>query len=204
VFGASCLRFRNKTSLHEFHDETFETKTTTSQSDLSIQGDESTNCLLVRNDMGHTPLLLAIYSHAGWEVIESLLCGQVEPCALDSEKNNALHLLVSEHYKDPAAALAVLRFMPEAASVRNEKGMLPIEVSLANAVLCVKTNKSMTYISFVTRRLLACKYFPVKSFLGWYSLIFPSILIRKRLRLGKVMDPAGGTWLANVTTITLP
>ena len=129
VSGPSCLRFRNKVSFQQLDDETFETDTAASQSDSSVMGNESTNCLLVHNSMGHTPLLLAIYSRAGWEVIEALLGGLSEPMSLDFDDNNALHLLVSEYYMDPAAALVVLRAVPTAAVGRNSKGMLPIEVS---------------------------------------------------------------------------
>jgi hypothetical protein len=124
---------------------------------------ESTNCLLVRNNLGYTPLLLAIYSHAGWEVVLTLLAGQVEPVPLDSENNNALHLLVSEHYKDPSAALVVLRAMPLAATRRNDSGMLPIEVSFWIALEFVHTNTFVSH-SFATHRLLVCKCCPVKSF----------------------------------------
>jgi hypothetical protein len=48
--------------------------------------------------------------------------------SLDADANNSLHLLVSEQYKDPAAALAILKLVPEVATMRNGSGMLPIEV----------------------------------------------------------------------------
>jgi ankyrin repeat protein len=134
VSAPSRLRFRKDASMRQIDQETLETSTAVSQSDSSIQCDESTNCLLVRNDLGHTPLLLAIYSRSGWEVIESLVCQDGESYGLDSENNSALHLLVSEHYKDPSAALAVLRAIPEAASIRNDMGMLPIEVRVWNCL----------------------------------------------------------------------
>jgi ankyrin repeat protein len=115
--------------VQQMYDETLETSTVASQSDSSFQGDESTNCLLIPNDMGYTPLIVAIHAHAGWEVIGSLLRYECDTNALDDDNNNALHLLVSEDYKDPEAALAVLKARPTAATVRNDKGMLPIEVS---------------------------------------------------------------------------
>ena len=121
------------------YDEALETSTDVSQSDSSIYGDESTNCLLSANELGYTPLLLAIYSHAGWEVVESLILNQADVFSLDSENNNALHLLVSEQYKDSVAALGVLSARPATATVRNSNGMLPIEVSNSNSLLCVKT-----------------------------------------------------------------
>lgn len=128
VTGPASLRFCQKSVVDEIHAETFETDTTATPSDVSIQYDDASNCLLVRNEMGQTPLALAISSHAGWEVIEALTCGRGGLQALDAENNNALHLLVSDRFKDPAAALALLRAVPEAATVRNENGMLPIEV----------------------------------------------------------------------------
>jgi hypothetical protein len=163
--GPSCLRFRNKVSFHQLDDETFETSTAISQSDSSVMGNESTSCLLVRNDMGYSPLLISIYSHAGWEVIEALLANQVEPFPLDAGNNNALHLLVSEHYKDPAAALVVLHAIPVAAARRNDKGMLPIEVSWGSSRIC-SCNYRFSHM-FAMRRLLVCKCYPVKSFLAW-------------------------------------
>jgi ankyrin repeat protein len=145
--------------MQQLYDEALETSTLASQSDSSVQGDESTNCLLVPNDMGYTPLVLAIYAHAGWEVIESLLCDQCDINSLDSENNNALHLLVSEQYKDPAAALAVLRAKPAAATVRNDKGMLPIEVSTRNVMYGMNyeiSSPTLMYLFYV-HRLPACK-----------------------------------------------
>lgn len=128
VLGPPFLRFRNKSVSENAYDEALETISEVSQSESSDHGDESTNCLVIANELGYTPLLLAIYSHAGWEVIGSFLRNQT-PLSLDSENNSALHLLVSEHYKDPAAALKVLSERPETAIIRNDKGMLPIEVS---------------------------------------------------------------------------
>jgi hypothetical protein len=130
LLSPSFSRFRNENAVQQAYDEELETSTEISQSDTSIHGDESNNCLSVRNDAGHTPLLLAIYEHAGWEVIESLIHDKAGAASLDTENNNALHLLVSEHYKDPAAALKVLAQRPETATLRNDKGMLPIEVSI--------------------------------------------------------------------------
>ena len=129
VLGPSLLRFRNNREVENIYDD-LDTNTEVSQSGSSVHGDESTNCLVVVNESRHTPLLTAIYSHAGWEVIETLVRHQTDIFSLYSENNNALHLLVSEQYNDPAAALKVLSLRPESATIRNDKGMLPIEVSV--------------------------------------------------------------------------
>jgi hypothetical protein len=127
VLGPSLLRFRSKNAAENMYDD-LDVNTELSQCGSSVHGDESTNCLCVENELGQTPLLLAIQSQAGWEVIEALVQHQSDIFHLDSEHNNVLHLLVSEQYKDPAAALKVLSQRPEAARMRNDKGMLPIEV----------------------------------------------------------------------------
>jgi hypothetical protein len=46
----------------------------------------------------------------------------------DANKNTALHLLVGE-FQDPTAAMSILKVAPEAATVRNAKRMLPIEMA---------------------------------------------------------------------------
>ena len=121
------------------YDDTIDTNSEVSLSGSSVHGDESSNCLVIANELGHTPLLLAIYSHAGWEVIDALVRNQTGIYTLDSEDNNALHLLVSEQYKDPTAALKVLSQSPEAATIRNNKGMLPIEVRISDSLKHVRT-----------------------------------------------------------------
>jgi len=46
----------------------------------------------------------------------------------DSDKNNALHLLVGE-FQDPTAAMSILKIVPETAFHRNAQGILPIEMA---------------------------------------------------------------------------
>jgi hypothetical protein len=87
---------------------------------------------LVRNENGQTPLTTAICSLAGWEVIEALARGPGgSQAALLPDRNmcNSLHLLVGDEFGDPIAALSILRIAPRAASVRNEEGILPIEIA---------------------------------------------------------------------------
>lgn len=120
------LRFSKPQMSIEDEDQTVVTLTT------EDEDEEDDNCRLVRNEQGYTPLALAIYGNAGWDVVEKLTCESGGLQGLDENENTALHLLVSSH-ADPAAALAVLRIVPEAAAVRNENGMLPVEVSFCTS-----------------------------------------------------------------------
>ena len=134
------LRFRTQTKFHEEGDDETSIRTATTASHSSSNDEDDTmNCLTVRNDAGDTPLSLAIQSRAGWEVIDALTCQPAGIQGLDLEENTALHLLLYERYQDPTAALSVLRRVPEAATIRNESGMLPIEVSAKpwGGLLCV-------------------------------------------------------------------
>jgi len=69
--------------------------------------DTELHCTMVLNDFGETPLLAAIRSGKGWEMIEALVTGPGGRRAAleqDSDKNNALHLLVGE-FQDATAAM---------------------------------------------------------------------------------------------------
>jgi hypothetical protein len=62
---------------------------------------------MVLNDFNETPLLAAIRSRKGWEMIEAILTGPGgRKAALnqDADSNNALHLLVGE-FQDATAAM---------------------------------------------------------------------------------------------------
>ena len=129
ISGPEELRFRSKRTAEGIENaSSVSTEATDCPNDSSNQSDDTTNCLLVRNELSDTPLAAAVYSGAGWEVIEALTCKDAALQSLDAEANTALHLLVSEQYKDPSAALAMLKLVPEAATMRNGSGMLPIEV----------------------------------------------------------------------------
>lgn len=128
-FGA---RFRNKLKLEEVIQEDMSTVTmsTDKETDSSIV-DGELQCCMVLNNQEETPLLSAIRSRKGWEIIEALLSGpDGHKAALyqDADKNNALHLLVGE-CQNATAAMSVLKFVPEVATVRNARGMLPIEMA---------------------------------------------------------------------------
>jgi ankyrin repeat protein len=102
-------RFRNKVKIEEMleDDERSEgTMSTLNRDDSSIMETEL-QCTMVLNDFGETPLLAAIRGYKGWEMIEALVSGPGgRKAALkeDSDKNNALHLLVGE-FQDATAAM---------------------------------------------------------------------------------------------------
>eukprot|EP00977_Amphora_coffeiformis_P013605 scaffold3600_cov171-Amphora_coffeaeformis.AAC.10 len=125
-------RFRNKISIEDLESTSDETYPTETPTDSSEDFGDITQCTAVYNDVGETPLLGAIHARSGWEVIDALVQGtggQASALATDRHGNNALHLLVSEEYQDPAAASSILKNAPDAARRRNEVGMLPIEIA---------------------------------------------------------------------------
>lgn len=121
-------RFRNKVKIKEPDGASIGTETADSMHDF----DEEVLCSLVRNDEGETPLMVAIRSRAGWQLIEALIAGpggaETVLCQ-DADLNNALHLLVSGSYKDPKAVMSVLKTAPESARARNARNMIPIEIA---------------------------------------------------------------------------
>jgi hypothetical protein len=50
----------------------------------------------------------------------------------DARKCNALHLLLSEEFGDPQAALSILKVAPATATARNTDRMLPVEIACRN------------------------------------------------------------------------
>ena len=108
-FGA---RFRNKVKSENIIDEDMSTATMSTERDTdSSVLDTAIHCSMVLNDFNETPLLAAIRSRKGWEMIEAILSGPGGRTAAlnqDSDKNNALHLLVGE-FQDATAAM-VSRF----------------------------------------------------------------------------------------------
>lgn len=128
-FGA---RFRNKVKLEEVVHEDMSTVTmsTDKETESSVH-DGELHCSMVLNNQDETPLLAAIRSRKSWEMIEALLSapdGDKAALFQGVDKNNVLHMLVGE-YQDSTAAMSVLKMVPEAASVRNSSGMLPIELA---------------------------------------------------------------------------
>jgi ankyrin repeat protein len=110
---------------------------TTSPTDSSHNGDDLVHCNAVRNLLGETALMAAINARAGWEIIEAIASGPGGRNAVllyDSNKNTALHLLLNGETADPAAVLSILKIAPRAVTLRNDEGMLPIEVQYMNQV----------------------------------------------------------------------
>lgn len=104
------------------------------EENLDTVGDEEEDifCNLVRNDLGETPLMMAIRYRVCWQIVEALVEGDGGADAVfcqDSAQNNALHLLVDDLHNEPASVMSVLKVAPSAARVRNESGMLPIEIA---------------------------------------------------------------------------
>jgi len=127
-------RTRIKTDDDSADDETIATEATTDPSSALIEEDRI-HCNMIRNEMGRTPLIKAIEAGSGWEVIEAIARGSGGVDAAlwpNAEKSNALHLLLSEEYGDPQAALSILKVSPEAAAARNSDGILPIEMGCNN------------------------------------------------------------------------
>jgi ankyrin repeat protein len=129
-------RFYNRVKMEDLENDTVSTVSTeheTDDSSSAIGAGGVVHCNMVRNEKGETPLLTAIRTKNGWEMIEAVACGMGgKKAALtpDMAGNNALHVLVSEeYYFDAAATLSILKVAPEAASMRNGRGVLPIEVS---------------------------------------------------------------------------
>lgn len=102
-------RFRNKMKLEQMLEDDEKSQDTMSRNaaDDSSMMDTELRCTMVLNDFGETPLLSAIRSGKGWEMIEALVTGPGGRRAAleqDSDKNNALHLLVGE-FQDATAAM---------------------------------------------------------------------------------------------------
>ncbi|KAL3920284.1 MAG: hypothetical protein SGILL_003339, partial [Bacillariaceae sp.] len=124
-------RFRNKVKLEQIVQEDMSATETAS----SIV-DDDVYCTTVLNNYDETPLLSAVKSRKGWEIVEAILSspgGNSAALYQDVNKNTALHLLVGE-FQDPTAAMSILKLAPEAASVRNAEGMLPIELACMHLV----------------------------------------------------------------------
>jgi len=87
---------------------------------------------LVHNNEGCTPLVMAVRSMLGWEVVEALLKGSggnkaaLECSSISGE--NALHLAAMGDFADPSVVLTLLKFVPIAATIPNGDGILPIEL----------------------------------------------------------------------------
>eukprot|EP00978_Attheya_sp_CCMP212_P014915 scaffold38298_cov49-Attheya_sp.AAC.1 len=134
---ASGLKLRGTEKMKSIREDLSDfTESTTTVTDSSSPAadviSESTCINLVKNSHGNTPLTTAIRSLAGWQVVEALVSsrgGEEAALDVDASFRNALHLLVTAEYADPASILSLLKILPGIASVRNGKGVLPIETA---------------------------------------------------------------------------
>ena len=128
------LRFIEK--VHSKTDDDSIDDTTNLTDSLTEQLDDDVmHCTMVRNEMGRNALAKAIEAGSGWQVIEGLARGPggVRAALMqDGHGCNALHLLLSEEYGDPQAALSILKVAPATVTVRNADRMLPVEIACRN------------------------------------------------------------------------
>lgn len=207
--SSSGARFRNKMKVEDMESASVTTETTIAPTDSANEFDDIVHCNMVRNEFDETPLLVAIHARAGWEMIEAIACGEGGLRAAlwqDSGMNNSLHLLVSDRFKDSAAALSILKVAPEAATVRNDEGMLPIEVRTAienvDSASRQSSHRSICFSS--SSRSLACRCFLVKLSWLWCLLICRLILTRRSVSRSEMdSEAAGGISHASAMTTTL-
>ena len=129
----SGLRFtekvRSKTDDDSIDDDTIATE---GPNDSSNMDDDDIHCSMVRNEMGRNALTKAVEAGSGWQVIEAIARGPggVRAALMqDAKRCNALHLLLSEEFGDPQAALSILKLAPATATARNADRMLPVEIA---------------------------------------------------------------------------
>jgi ankyrin repeat protein len=135
---SSAAPFRNKAQEKRTEMNPPESETSTlSATDASHNFDIVVHCNLVRNENGEVPLLVAVRAGAGWEVLESLVYGPGGDDAAqqqDDDGNTCLHYLVGSRFMDSAGALSMLKVAPDAASVTNRNGLLPIQLACQEMV----------------------------------------------------------------------
>lgn len=128
------LRFIEKVR-SKIDDDSVDEITVATENPTDVLDDEDIHCTMVRNDMGRNALTKAIEAGSGWQVIEALVRGPggVRAALMqDAHKCNSLHLLLSEEFGDPQAALSILKVAPATATVRNADRMLPVEIACRN------------------------------------------------------------------------
>ncbi|KAL7459767.1 hypothetical protein ACHAWC_011713 [Mediolabrus comicus] len=101
--------------------------------------DTSTDCFIsmMKNNSGETPLIRAIKSKAGRQVVEALLgAAGGSLAALDGNSSyaTALHLILRDEFYDPAVALSILKSAPSTAAIRDTRQQLPIELACSNSL----------------------------------------------------------------------
>jgi len=114
--------------LTSYDDEESITMSTTG----SVSGDP---IYLVKNNKGESPLIKAIKSFAGRQVVEALLTNGGQSAAFDtnSASQNALHLALDTEFYDASVVLSLLKSSPSTATVVDGKGMIPIQIACLNS-----------------------------------------------------------------------
>ena len=106
---------------------------------LEDAGDDSSNGFLpmVKNKRGETPLVRAIKSKAGRQVIDVLLAADGGSLATLDENAvgaTALHLILRNEFYDAGTAISILKAAPSAAAIRDVKRTLPIQLACSNVL----------------------------------------------------------------------
>eukprot|EP00985_Skeletonema_marinoi_P018614 scaffold10417_cov137-Skeletonema_marinoi.AAC.38 len=104
---------------------------------LDDAGDEDCFLSMMKNNRGETPLVRAIESRAGRQVVDILLGadgGSLAALDENSSGASALHLILRDEFYDAAVAISILKSAPSAAAIRDVNRILPIELSCANSL----------------------------------------------------------------------
>ncbi|KAL9187282.1 hypothetical protein ACHAXT_001385 [Thalassiosira profunda] len=89
-----------------------------------------------KNKLGDSPLATAIKSTAGSQVVEALLTtseGQSVVLETNAASQNALHLALGSEC-DTAVVFSLLKAAPSTATIRDGRGLLPIEIAYMNSL----------------------------------------------------------------------
>ena len=106
---------------------------------LDDAGDESSNYFLsmMKNNRGETPLIRAIKSRAGRQVVDILLGadgGSLAALDENSSGASALHLILRDEFYDAAVAISILKSAPSSVTIRDVNRNLPIQLACANSL----------------------------------------------------------------------
>ena len=104
---------------------------------VTLDDDEEYFLSMMKNNRGETPLIRAIKSRAGRQVVDVLLGadgGSLAALDENSSGASALHLILREEFYDAAVAISILKSAPSTAAIRDVNRILPIQLACANAL----------------------------------------------------------------------
>ncbi len=106
---------------------------------VTLDDADDENCYLsmMKNKRGETPLIRAIKSRAGRQVVDVLLSADGGSLAALDENSSgacALHLILRHEYYDAAVAISILKAAPSTAAIRDINRILPIQLACANSL----------------------------------------------------------------------